>query len=170
MRALPFSTNFELIGIFDVLEHLPDDVKVLGYLDAMLVRGGTLLVTVPANPSLWSYVDEASHHYRRYTLSELEGKLACAGYKVEYLTHYMACIYPLVWLKRRLTGLVGLRTKDDPLTAHKLALGELRIVPVINSLLSFILFQEVRLIGRRHRLPIGTSLLAIARKSRTGDG
>ncbi|HYN88796.1 MAG TPA: class I SAM-dependent methyltransferase, partial [Ardenticatenaceae bacterium] len=62
MRRPPFDAEFDLIGLFDVLEHLPDDVQVLRDLYAMLAPGGRLLMTVPAGPSLWSYFDEASGH------------------------------------------------------------------------------------------------------------
>src|SRR5262245_7133302 len=95
MHAAPFAAQFELIGLFDVLEHLQDDRRVLNDLTGMLAPGGALLLTVPAHRSLWSYFDEASCHCRRYEPEELESKLRDAGYQVEYLTQYMASVFPL---------------------------------------------------------------------------
>lgn len=160
----PFGTLFNLIGLFDVLEHLPDDTQALCDLHAILALGGALLLTVPVQPSLWSYFDEASHHYRRYRIIELESKLTRTGYRIEYLTPYMASIFPFVWLRRRLAPMIRRHPAGDADRTHDLAVGDLRIVPVVNGLLTFLLAQEARAIARRRRLPIGTSLVAVARK------
>jgi SAM-dependent methyltransferase len=165
IRRPPFTARFQLIGIFDVLEHLPDDRRVLNDLHAMLDPGGGLLLTVPAHPALWSYFDRASCHRRRYEPEELENKLSNAGFHVEYLTQYMSTIFPLVWLGRRVAFFFGKNRTDTGELTHGLARQELRIVPVLNGLLTFLLTQEIRLIARRRRLLIGTSLLAIARKA-----
>lgn len=164
MHMPPFNTQFDLVGLFDVLEHLSDDMRVLGDLYVMLVPGGALALTVPAHPSLWSYFDEASHHCRRYEPEELESKLVSAGFQIEYLTQYMASIFPIVWLGRRLAALFKGRADGGANRTRDLALDELRIVPVVNNLLTFLLIQEARLVTRRRRLPLGASLLAIARK------
>jgi SAM-dependent methyltransferase len=152
----PFGEDFHAIGIFDVLEHLPEDVTVLRHLWRMLRPGGALLLTVPANPSLWSDFDEASGHCRRYEEEELGRKLREAGFEVLHLTPYMASIFPLVWLSRR---------RPEHADLAEAVRRELRIVPVMNDMLSFLLEQESRWVARRRRLPFGTSLVAIARKA-----
>ena len=48
MHHPPFASQFDIIGLFDVLEHLPDDRQVLRDLKGMLRENGTLLLTVPA--------------------------------------------------------------------------------------------------------------------------
>ena len=163
VRVPPFGTRFDLIGLFDVLEHMSDDTQVLHDLNSILAPNGALLLTVPAHKSLWSYFDEECHHYRRYELNEIYRKLIVAGYRVEYLTQFMASIFPLVWLRRRLTMLVHRYLARNRVRIHDFAV-ELYVPPVINELLALLLFQEARLIARRRQLPIGTSLLAIARK------
>lgn len=158
IQALPFSKKFDLICLFDVLEHIPDDITVLADLQALLADGGVLLLTVPAHSSLWGYFDKFSHHCRRYVLDELENKLSRTGFKVEYLTYYMASIFPLVWIERRL------KERFDPRSAKDQASDEFRIVPVINELLAILLASETHLIARRKRLPFGTSIVVIAHK------
>jgi SAM-dependent methyltransferase len=160
-RALPFGTNFHLICLFDVLEHLPDDMQWLRDVRAMLTHGGMLLLTVPAHPWLWSYFDEASSHCRRYDVTELERKLTYAGYRIEYLTQYMTSILPLLSLRR--LGVMARQGRRQH-NAHELAHRELRTVPIVNHLLTFLLTQEARLMVRRKRILIGASLFAIARK------
>jgi SAM-dependent methyltransferase len=158
----PFSERFGLIGLFDVLEHLPNDVEILRALRALLAPGGALLLTVPAHRSLWSYFDEASHHVRRYAPDELAGKLAESGYRVEYLSQYMAALFPMMWLGRRVAGLLG-RTRPAAERTYVLASNELRVVPVANEIAAWWLGLEARLIAGRRRLPMGTSLVAVAR-------
>lgn len=164
IHAPPFRAQFDLIGLFDVLEHLPDDVTVLRDLHRMLKPGGHLILTVPAHLSLWSYFDEAAHHCRRYEPPELKEKLGQAGYQVEFLSSYMASIFPLVWLGRRIAGRTSAKTGHDAEQADELAEQELKITPIVNGLLTLILSLEMHWIARRRSLPFGTSLVAIARK------
>lgn len=167
VHALPFvPQRFHLVGLFDVLEHFPDDSQILVDLSEILAPEGVLMLTVQAHPSLWSYFDEASHHSRRYTLTELESKLVGTGYQIEYLTQWMMSLFPLVWLGRRVVASLDRCSVGSANRVDKLASRELRVVPVFNDLMSMLLALEERLIARRRRLPIGTSLLAIARKKR----
>jgi SAM-dependent methyltransferase len=161
-RAAPFSAPFDLIGLFDVLEHLPDDVAVLRALRGLLAPGGALLLTVPAHAWLWSYFDVASRHRRRYSPEQAERQLGRAGFRVEYASQYMCAILPLVWIRRRLTAGDGRGAPDREGTFER-ATEELRIWPLLNGLLARLLEQEARLIGRGRRLPFGTSLLILAR-------
>jgi SAM-dependent methyltransferase len=156
--------EFDVVGVFDVLEHLPDDCSILRGLNRMLRPGEALLITVPAHMSLWSYFDVSSRHCRRYARNELAGRLRETGFRVEYLTEFMAIIFPLVWLGRRLKG--GRHTVDRKAATVKTA-DELKITPGVNSVLEFILSKEAHAVARRWRLPFGTSLLAIARKPAT---
>jgi SAM-dependent methyltransferase len=161
----PFGPAFHLVGLFDVLEHLDDDVGVLRDLRRLLAAGGRLLLTVPADPALWSYFDEASHHRRRYTPATLRAALAAAGFRVDYLTPFMAALYPLVWLGRRWQGRqkVERGAPPDPDENFRLAMREVRVVPGVNGLLTTVLAAEAGLVARRRVLPFGTSIAVVAR-------
>jgi SAM-dependent methyltransferase len=160
-----FGVPFDLVGIFDVIEHLPDDVKIFRLLHAMLKPGGVLLLTVPAYPSLWSYFDESSHHCRRYGPDDLRGKLLKTGFKIEFLSPFMASIFPLLWLVRRFRSVRRRKPYENSEALDRaLTLKELKIVPVVNELLASVLKQEARLIKLRHVLPFGASLIAAARR------
>lgn len=160
----PFGAIYQVIGMFDVLEHLADDLEVLQDLYRMLSPGGAMVLTVPAYPSLWSYFDEASHHVRRYEKEELRSRLVEAGFVVEYISPYMMSIFPLVWLNRRLATLWPGNSSSDMKRNHELSSKELRITPVVNEVLTWLLAREARSILRRKNMPVGTSLIAIARK------
>lgn len=164
LYALPFEARFDLIGLFDVIEHIPEDENVLAHLYRMIAPGGYLFVTVPAHPSLWSYFDEGARHCRRYREHELGAKLRSAGFKIEFLTHYMAFIFPLVWLARRLTGLASGNKSMSIEQATALTLAEFKITPLVNPILTWLLGYETRILAQRRELPFGTSLLALAQR------
>jgi SAM-dependent methyltransferase len=157
IEQLPFRRPFDLIAAFDVLEHVEDDRAALANVRQLLAPDGRLFLTVPASARLWSRFDEESHHCRRYEAAQLRERLVEAGYRIERLTFFMASLYPLV----RVARLVSDRTRDGGDTVAR----ELRVVPVANSVLTAILSLEARLLAAGVRLPVGTSLLAVARAS-----
>jgi 2-polyprenyl-3-methyl-5-hydroxy-6-metoxy-1,4-benzoquinol methylase len=115
-----FVDNIEtptVLGIFDVLEHFPDDDKVVTRLNQMLKPGGVLIITVPAHLCLWSYFDVAARHCRRYAPAALAELLLQNGFEIEYLTQFMASLFPLIWLMRRMA------TRDATVTARELLKG-----------------------------------------------
>jgi SAM-dependent methyltransferase len=165
----PFRQDFSIIGMFDVLEHLEEDVAVLKNVGRMLSKDGVVVLTVPAFQSLYSYFDEASHHVRRYEVDNLQSALLKAGFRVEYVSYYMALTFPIVWLVRKLSPLLNGNKHDsrghnsDELV-HDMAVNELLIVPVANEVLAWLLTREAWFISRHIRIPFGTSLIAVARK------
>ena len=161
VRNCPFGKPFDLIAILDVLEHIQEDQETLVALWKLLVPGGRLLLTVPAHQSLWSYFDEASHHCRRYSAAEIRRKLTNAGFEVEFQSQFMACIFPIVWIFRKISGL---RQRRDASNAMMLAREEFRLLPVANGILTALLNLEARWLASGHRLPMGTSLVVIARR------
>jgi SAM-dependent methyltransferase len=82
IRMGPFDASFQpgkrfaLVLMLDVLEHFPDPVAALRCAFELLESGGTLLVTVPAFPALWTSHDELNHHFARYTRASLEAVVA----------------------------------------------------------------------------------------------
>lgn len=159
VRHGPFGKPFDLIGMFDVLEHVPEDLETLRALREALAPGGRLMLTVPAHQYLWSYFDEAAHHCRRYSSREIRDRLVEAGFQVEFLSQFMSSIFPLVWLFRKVRA-----QRQGSSDVKTLALTEFRVVPVVNGLLTALLKLETLWLGRGYRLPIGTSLIAVARR------
>lgn len=151
----PFGAEFALVGMFDVLEHLADDEGVLQRMAALLLPGGTLVLTVPADPTLWSYFDESACHVRRYELHDLERKLDAAGFEVAYITHFMRALAPIMRAYRRLVPLLGGRQGTE---------RDFTVIPIANEVLYRILRRESNAIEERRQLTAGTSILAIARR------
>jgi SAM-dependent methyltransferase len=61
-----------LVLLTDVLEHVRDDFALASRLLAAVSPGTWFIVTVPADPALWSEHDESHLHYRRYTRERFE--------------------------------------------------------------------------------------------------
>ncbi len=159
IRNSPFAKQFDVVGMFDVIEHIDEDQETLQLVHDALRPGGKLLLTVPAHQSLWSYFDEAARHCRRYSATGIRQKLENAGFEVEFLTQFMACIFPIVWVYRKLN-----QPQTETESAQERASDEFRIVPIANRILAGLLHLEAKWICRGHSLPIGTSLVVVARK------
>ena len=67
----PFEDEFDAIGLFDVIEHLDDDVRAINEVTTMLKPGGKIFITVPAHQWLWSRIDAVANHKRRYSIKSL---------------------------------------------------------------------------------------------------
>jgi SAM-dependent methyltransferase len=149
---LPFREEFDAVGCFDVLEHIPDDRLALANLAASLRPGGSLILTVPQHPRLWSVADEIGHHQRRYTRRELLAKVAATGLVCRRVTSFVTFLLPVMWLSRRTA-----RRADD-------ALDELTLSPAANWIGRRLLQLERWLVAAGGSLPCGGSLLVIATK------
>lgn len=145
--------QFGLIAALDVLEHIDDDVASLERLKRYLAPGGKMVVTVPAFPALWGAHDEAHHHKRRYTRTELQQKVESVGMKVGYISYYNSLLFPVAAIERLLHRLVKDNGSD---TQAGLS------VPAgwLNRLLYGVFVLEKHVIGRV-ALPFGLSLVAV---------
>lgn len=158
-RRIPYRAEFDVVGAFDVIEHVADDRAILAELGAALAPGGGLLLTVPQHPGLWSEYDVRAGHVRRYRARELAGRVAGAGFEIVRMTSFVTLLLPLMALSRLLKR--SPKADYDPL-------AELRIAPWANRALEAVLGLERALISAGASLPAGGSLLVVAR--RPGQG
>ncbi len=164
VMAMPFDASLDTVGALDVIEHLDDDVDALRCMRAATRAGGKLLLTVPANPGLWSFFDQAAGHKRRYTRASLVAALEAAGYRVERVGYFMAVLSPLAWIRRRLLGRrpTDATAADNDEVIRDAVRAELRVVPVANEIFAALIAIEIALVGAGVPMPFGTSLFAVA--------
>jgi SAM-dependent methyltransferase len=151
-RAMPFEAEFDLIGAFDVLEHIDDDRQAMSEIYRVLQPGGTVLLTVPQHQWLWSAADEFSMHKRRYRSGELAQKMRGAGLRVLMTNSFVVTLLPAMILSRR----SNLQIYDPT--------RELCIPPWLNALFKRCLDLECMAIRHDMRFPIGGTQIAVGRK------
>ena len=96
VRQIPFVTEFDAIGAFDVIEHIEEDDVVLQQIYRALKLGGLLLLTVPQHRWLWSPVDANACHVKRYSRRELHDKVTLAGFTIVRSTSFVSSLLPFM--------------------------------------------------------------------------
>lgn len=86
LDTLAAADRFDSVLYLDVLEHIADDAAELRRAASHLRPGGHLIVLAPAHPFLFSPMDAAVGHHRRYTRSDLR-RLTPPGCRIERLCH-----------------------------------------------------------------------------------
>lgn len=153
---IPFQgQDFELIALLDVLEHLEDDQQSLEALAKRLRPRGWLLLTVPALPFMWSYHDEAHHHYRRYVRKDLAAKITGAGLHLHLISYFNFFLFPPAFLVRTVKRMTGKPSRSD------LSMPS----AMVNKILGGVFEGEKHFLGRIS-FPLGLSLVALARREK----
>lgn len=153
---IPFRDEFDLIGAYDVLEHIDDDRAALEQIYRACQPGGGVIFTVPQHRWLWSSTDDYAHHKRRYTRAELLDKVEGAGFKVEYVGSFVSLLLP-VMLASRLSQKSA--QAEDRMDAG------FKIGKLVNRLLGAVMKIERWLVARGVSFPLGGTLLLVARKT-----
>ena len=150
--------NFDVVGLFDVIEHLDDPARALADALRCVKPSGHVVGTVPALMALWSSIDEHAGHKTRYSAEGLHATLASAsGAKVLEIAPFFRSLVPLVWMQRRFLS----QARDADRGHHAAAsVQNLRVPPrPVNAGLFAMVTAEHALASRlgRLRLP-GASL------------
>ena len=142
--------HYDLIGAFDVIEHIDDDAAVLASIAAKLKPGGKFVMTVPAHQWMWTAHDVVNHHKRRYSRRSLRTLIERSPMKLERLGYFNSLLFPLALAQRAASKLRGREDADVKLPAAPL-----------NAALETVFRAERHLVGRLP-LPPGLSLFAVA--------
>ena len=141
--------TYDIVALLDVLEHIVEDEASLASIRTKLKPGGRILLTVPANPWMWSAHDTAHHHHRRYTIDSLKAVATKAGLKVHLMSHFNSLLFPVAAVARLIGKAMGKQTSDDQMPSAS-----------VNTILTRIFGLETHLVGRVP-LPMGVSIVAI---------
>ncbi len=157
VESLPWEDGvFDLVTCLDVLEHTADDGVTLRELRRVTRAGGFLLLTVPAYQMLWSAHDVVSGHVRRYRARTVSDAVIGAGWTVRRLTAFNTLLLvPTVAVRLAQRG----RTRAPAGCRSELELTS----RWLNRVLEQPLRAEAALLRRGARLPVGLSLLVVAR-------
>ena len=142
--------HYDLVGAFDVIEHIDDDDAAVASIAAKLKPSGKFVMTVPAHPWMWSAHDVVNHHKRRYSKAGLRRLIERSPLRLEKIGYLNSLLFPLAVAERFASKMRG---KDN---------ADVKLPPApLNSALEAVFAAERHLVGR-FPLPPGLSLFAVA--------
>lgn len=147
------------VGLFDVIEHIEDDVGFLQGICGILRNDGRLYATVPAYQWLWSDEDIKAGHYRRYTRERICEVLLKAGFEVEFSTYFFRFLPLPILLLRALPHRLGLTRKLAPEDAA----GKDHDSGASSGAIDSLLRPELKKIRARKSMAFGGSCLLVAK-------
>jgi len=141
--------KFDVVALFDVIEHIADDKQTLKNIRQMLRDKGRVFISVPAHMWLWCKEDELSQHCRRYELSKLKQLVEDSGFEVLFAQNRFLFIIPLLYLRSKL----NFRSQEKKLN------------PVVNLLFNIVCTFENWVIDKLRITPFwGGSIFLVAKK------
>jgi SAM-dependent methyltransferase len=153
-RKMPFDNEYDVVGAFDVLEHIEEDELTIANINKALKPGGMFIATVPQHRWLWSASDDYAHHYRRYSANELQQKLKDSNFEIIRTTSFVSFLLPAMYLSR-----INSRDVEEFNSEN-----EFNISTPVNWMLYQIMKLETFLIRLGVNFPIGGSRLVVAKK------
>jgi len=156
-----YPNSVPAIGIFDVLEHIENDVSFLTKIQRSLVSGGKLYITVPAYNWLWSDEDNEAGHFRRYTINLLKSKIKQIGLKIEYSTYIFSILPIAIFLFRVLPSKLKLKQNEPQ---KKTKNEHKKLNGLTGNILHKIWDSELKAISKQESILLGSSCLLVAKK------
>lgn len=145
-----WSDRFDLVCLFDVLEHVENDVQALLRIRELLTSGGKALITVPAYRWLFGSHDRAHHHFRRYTKTELTHKASASGFSVVRAGYFNTLLFPAVVLERFTSQVFGKNAADT-----------IGVPPAWFNTMLYRIFATEAMVAPYLLFPFGTSIVAV---------
>jgi SAM-dependent methyltransferase len=141
--------RYDLILLFDVLEHISDEDSFLRALRHHLAPGGRLIINVPAGQWVYSKYDEAAGHIRRYSIRYLQEVARRDGFEIAEWSYWGLPLVPVLLLRKAWLSLKR---------------GEARIISAGFDSRSNTINGAMRTISRWEVIPqkfLGSSLMAV---------
>ena len=158
--SLPFREEFDVIGAFDVLEHIDADEAVIQQVHKALRPRGMFIITVPQYQWMWSTHDELFRHKRRYDRRLLAARLEPAGFELIYVTSFITALFPLMMAARLFDRRhAAVENTGTAITTH------VDLSPAVNWIFDKVMRVDELALRLGVVLPFGGSLLAVAVKS-----
>lgn len=155
----------KVLLLLDVLEHIENDKEFLLNIIEALTPGGYILLTVPANLSLWSKHDESAGHFRRYEPEILKSLWkTCKSIHVCLFSYYNYRLFPIVRIIRYICNKLNISAGYKATDFHK-------VPSIINALLTSIFSGEANKLvesinkDRQMVYTSGVSLITLLKKS-----
>jgi len=162
ITRIPFAdATFDIATSFDVFQCLERDGDAIAEMARLLKPGGTAVLTLAALDILRGDHAEVWHETRRYTPRTARQLVERAGLEVRRVSYMFASLFPLMLVTRVSQRL--LRPYRQPRRDQ-----DITVPPApVNQALTWLVSGEV-VLANRVPMPIGSSLLVVAQKPRSG--
>lgn len=159
IENLEITEKYDIICLFDVLEHIKDDHKAIEKVYSFLENSGIIIITIPAYNFLFSNHDIAMDHYRRYSKKNITKILRINKFKIIEMGYWNSLLFPIIAIIRIIKKVFSRTIKTK--SFH----SEIKTPPrIINKLIYNILKLENVLIKKNIKMPFGLSIYTIAKK------
>lgn len=154
VAALPFAdATFDAVVSCDVVCQVTEPATALREFHRVLKPGGSVVLTMPAYPWMYSYHDREVGNLRRYTRGEVNRLLQASGFAITAGTYWNTLLFPLAVLRRKIFP-PAVPTSDVGLFPAP-----------VEAAFSGLMALEHAWLGLGAPLPFGNSVLTVARKS-----
>ncbi|MFT6987793.1 MAG: SAM-dependent methyltransferase [Psychromonas sp.] len=155
--------SLSAVGLFDVIEHIEDDLNFLKSVKELMKKNACLYVTVPSYSFLWSLEDVTAGHFRRYKLNSILSVLQLAGFKIEFASYIFKYLPIPIFLLRTIPFKLGLAKKDkmNNVTSRDHAVEG----GVLSNLIDLSLHSEIDTLNIGKSMSFGGSCLIVAKNS-----
>lgn len=153
----PIENEFDVVCMFDVLEHISDSDQALSNVNKMLKNNGYVVLTLPAHSWLWNRDDKVAGHKKRYVKSDIEDELKKNNFEPIVVRYFFLFIVPLLLLRK------FINPDSNKIVEPSEFKNEIKINKFINKALLFICNIEMKV---SKYLPnwCGGSLFVIGKK------
>jgi hypothetical protein len=151
-RNASLREKFDVIFLFDVLEHISEEFAFLQALLSHLAAEGSLVVNVPAGQWAYSSYDVAAGHVRRYSVRNLKRVMAANGLGLKNWSYWGLPLVPSLLIRK--LWLMGKHNESEIICA-----GFDSRSNTINKMMA--------ILSRMEWLPqrfLGTSLMAVFKR------
>ena len=160
-----FDFNSNLVhgfGLFDVLEHIPDDVAFLKGLYTAMPDNSYLYITVPTYKFLWNDVDNYGKHQRRYDKTAINNLISQTSFKIDFFSYFFSYLVVPTYLVRTIPYRIFGGRSDDQIIKAEFGLHKPN--SVITGFFEMLGNQELNKIRRDESIAYGTSCIVVLKK------
>ena len=156
---LPFADNsFDLVTMFDAIEHIEDDMGTMKEVARILKPGGSIIISVPAYQFLFSNNDVIAQHYRRYSRKSVKALFDSSGLTTKRNSHSNVLLFPIIASYIAIAKLFE-NIKKSSMDHNNLSFK----LPVFINNLLYKIFAAELILSRKIDFPFGHSIVAIAK-------
>jgi SAM-dependent methyltransferase len=155
------SFNITGVSMFDVVEHIEDDVTFLKNLYKKLRKGTKVYITVPAHSYLWSDVDDYGGHFQRYNCKMVNQLAKDTDFKLIYFSYFFKYLMPISYILRAIPYKLGKRMSNDQIISAETEQHEPK--GVVKAIFDFFEKKEINKI-KKGAISQGASCIFVLEK------